>query len=259
MSGIKAVPRAGKAWVARIARRLRLHQTVAAGPLEGMVFLLPTGWEAHYTRGEYEPEVTAALARLVRPGDACVDAGAHYGYFTLLLAKLTGPEGHVYAFEAHRDNARIVRENVRANHLFSRVTVEEAAVAAQDGEIELHAVSGGSSAEWTLSERFAHRPARPGSDRQVERVPAVRLDNYLAQVDVIKMDIEGAEAEVVPAMSAFLERQRPIFVLEFHREVGWPGIEALLASGYQLESLDGTPLPSPSGPDDVPYQLVARP
>jgi hypothetical protein len=40
--------------------------------------------------------------------------------------------------------------------------------------------------------------------------------------------------------------------------VGWPAIDALLASGYDLETLDRTPFGSPRGPDDVPYQLVAR-
>jgi hypothetical protein len=73
------------------------------------------------------------------------------------------------------------------------------------------------------------------------------------------MDIEGAEAVVIPAISGFLERRRPALVLEFHREVGWPAIPALLASGYEFEELDGAKLSRPRSPDDVPYQLVARP
>jgi FkbM family methyltransferase len=251
-----------KALIAKIAPGSRLHQRVAAGALEGMLFVLPSGWEAHYTRGEYEPEVTAALSRLVSPGDTCVDAGAHYGYFTLVLARLSGPEGRVFSFEAQADNARILRENVRANDLGSRVTVEQAAVAPAQGTVELHAVASGSSAEWTLSEDFAHRPARPGGSERAESVTAVRLDSYLAKeprVDLIKMDIEGAEAEVVPSLSEFLERRRPTILLEFHREVGWPAIEGLLSSGYVLEDLDGSPLPALRTPDEVPYQLVARP
>jgi FkbM family methyltransferase len=225
-----------------------------------MVMMLPSGWESRYTHGAYEPEVAAALARLVSPGDTCVDAGAHYGYFTLLLARLCGPEGQVYSFEAEADNARIVRENVRANDLLSRVTVERAAVAACDGQIDLYPGSLGSE-EWTLVESFARRDERPRVG-PAELTRAVRLDDYLAdapRVDVIKIDIEGAEAEVIPALSEFLERRRPALVLEFHREVGWPAIEALLASGYQLEGLDGTPLSVPRTADEVPYQLVASP
>jgi FkbM family methyltransferase len=226
-----------------------------------MVLLLPGAWEARYTHGEYEPEVAAALSRLVKPGDTCVDAGAHYGYFTLLLARLCGPGGHVYSFEAQAENARILRENVRANQLQPRVTVEQAAVAPRSGQVDLHPASMGSE-EWTLMESFAHRDARPRISRPSERTHAVRLDEYLIsapRVDVIKMDIEGAEAEVIPAISGFLKLRRPGLVLEFHREVGWPAIDALLASGYGLETLDGEPIPRPRGPDDVPYQLVGRP
>ena len=73
------------------------------------------------------------------------------------------------------------------------------------------------------------------------------------------MDIEGAEAEVLPAISGFLERRRPALVFEFRREVDWPAIEALLASGYEVEALGGARLSRPLSPDDVPYQLVARP
>ena len=225
-----------------------------------MVLLLPVGWEAHYAGG-YEPELAAALSRLVKPGDVCVDAGAHYGYFTLLLAKLCGPEGHVYSFEAQPDNARVLRENVRANELLPRVTVERAAVAARAGVIELHAASSGGSAEWSLDESFAHRADGPEASRRAERVRAVRLDEYLdtaRRVDVVKMDIEGAEAEVVPAISGFLEQHGTTLLLEFHREAGWPAIPALLSCDYELENLDGTALPTPRSADEVPYQLIAR-
>jgi FkbM family methyltransferase len=256
---MRPILRAARARIAQLMPGARLHQTVATGPLEGMVMLLPS--RASYTDGAYEPGVAAALSRLVRPGDGCVDAGAHYGYFTLLLARLSGPEGHVYSFEAEAENARILLENVRANDLLSRVTVEQAAVSARNREVDLHPASSASE-EWTLMESFAHRDARPGWSGPPERTRAVRLDDYLAsapRLDVIKMDIEGAEAEVIPAISGFLERRRPAIVLEFHREVGWPAIEALLDSGYALEGLEGRPLSRPRTADDVPYQLVARP
>jgi FkbM family methyltransferase len=259
VSTIRRILRGAKARIAQLAPGAGLHQTVASGPLEGMVLLLPSGRD--YTRGPYEPGVAAALSRLVSPGDGCVDAGAHYGYFTLLLARLSGTQGHVYSFEAEAENARILLENVRANDLLSRVTVEQAAVSAREGEVVLHPASSASE-EWTLMESFAHRDARPRSGGLPKRTRAVRLDHYLAsapRVDVIKMDIEGAEAEVIPAISGFLERRRPAIVLEFHREVGWPAIEGLLDSGYALENLDGTPLSRPRTADDVPYQLVARP
>ncbi len=258
---MRSILRAAKARVAQLLPRAGLHQRVATGPLKGMALALPSGWEARYTHGGYEPGVSAALTRLVSRGDTCVDVGAHYGYFTLLLARLCGPEGRVYSFEAESENARILRENVRANDLLARVTVEQAAVAARNGQVDLHPASPASE-EWTLVESFAYRDQRPRVDLPSERTRAVRLDGYLAdvpRVDVIKMDIEGAEAEAIPAISEFLERRRPAIVLEFHREVGWPAIESLIASGYELENLDGTTLSRPSSPEEVPYQLVALP
>jgi FkbM family methyltransferase len=261
MAGVRSMIEGARARFGRLVPRAALHRTTVSGPLDGMVLLLPRGWEDVYARGGYEPDIAAALARLVEPGDTCVDAGAHYGYFTLLLAKVCGPSGHVYSFEAEADNARILRENVRANRLQSLVTVERAAVAAQGGEVDLHASGSGGSTEWTVLESFARRDDRPDPGRPAERTPAVRLDTYLAEaprVDVIKMDIEGAEAEVIPAISEFLERRRPALVLEFHRDVGWPAIKALLACGYELEGPDGKPLARPRTPDEVPYQLVAR-
>jgi FkbM family methyltransferase len=257
-----SIIQAAKARVGRLLPGGGLRRTIASGPLEGMVLRLPSGWDELYAPGGYEPDVAAALTRLVEPGDTCVDAGAHYGYFTLLLAKLCGPGGHVYSFEAEADNARVLRQNVRANRLQSRVSVERAAVAAREGEVELHASATGGSTEWTLLESFALRGEEQPTNRTAERTPAIRLDAYLADAprfDVLKMDIEGAEAEVIPTISELLERRRPAIVLEFHREVGWPAIEALVDGGYELEGLDGTPLPRPRSADEVPYQLVARP
>jgi hypothetical protein len=110
-------------------------------------------------------------------------------------------------------------------------------------------------------ESFARRDARPDLGLPVERTPAVRLDDYLAQapgVDLIKMDIEGAEARGDPGDLGLPRAAPPALVLEFHSEVGWPAIEALLGCGYGLESLEGTAAARLPTPDEVPYQLVAR-
>ena len=86
-----------------------------------------------------------------------------------------------------------------------------------------------------------------GERPAVERTRAVRLDQCrrAPRIDVIKMDIEGAEAEVDSAISAFLEaiaRRRS----RFHAGGGVADDPALLASGYELEALDGAK-PRPRG------------
>lgn len=212
----------------------------------------------------YEPDVTGALERLVRPGNVCLDLGAHVGYFTLLLARLSGPNGQVVAFEASGENARIVRRNIRLNGLQSRVSVEEAIVTDRSADqVELFAGRSRGSMEWTADPDFAVREdPDAGRPEAAMRVRGVALDDHFppgSRLDVVKMDIEGAEAQAVPGMARLLREARPRIVLEFHRDVAWPAIPALREAGYAFTSLEGHPLPEFGGADDVPYQLVAVP
>jgi FkbM family methyltransferase len=212
----------------------------------------------------YEPEVTLALERLVEPGFACADLGAHVGYFTLLLARLAGEAGTVVAFEASAENARIVERNVKLNGLDGRVTVEQAAVTDRStAALPLYAGRTGGSMEWTMDAGFATRETGGAAPaKAAAQVRGLSLDEYFppgSRLDLVKMDIEGAEAKAIPGMSRLLRDARPIVVLEFHREVGWPSIPALSDAGYSFFTLDGRPLEAFSGPDDVPYQVVAQP
>src|SRR4029450_8092682 len=67
--------------------------------------------------GVWEPNVTAAFRRTLAPGDVCLDIGAHIGYYTLLAARLVGPEGHVHAFEPAPASFRRLRANRQLNRL----------------------------------------------------------------------------------------------------------------------------------------------
>lgn len=247
-----------------IARRARIPRRAVAGtgPLAGLRLRLPSGMEALYVNEPYEPEVAAALVRLVRPGWICVDVGAHVGYFTLLLARLVGEEGTVLAFEAAPDNARLLAQNVRLNKLQSRVLVENLAVADAPAELELYPARAGGSTEWTLDATFASREDPVPTERHGLPVRAVALDDYFpsgARLELIKMDIEGAEAKAIPGMRRLLRDARPIILLEFHREVGWRAVQELRTHGYVFEELDGRTIKPPENAAEVPYQFVAHP
>ena len=87
--------------------------------------------ESHVTaamaRSEYEPRKLEVMERLLKPGMTFVDVGANLGYFTLLAAKLVGPEGRVIAFEPHPDNTRRLRISIAAND-YDNVLVCEMAI-----------------------------------------------------------------------------------------------------------------------------------
>lgn len=214
-----------------------------------------------YHQGDYEPALVRALRRLAKPGFVCADVGAHFGYMSLLLARLTIPGGRVVAFEASQRNSRVIERHVRLNGLSGTITVVPKAVA--DGRstfVDLFARPGASK-EWTLSQEFAERDERGRRDAAASRVPATSLDAEFLDdhLDLVKIDVEGAEGLVVAGMNRLLAKARPVVVLEFHRPAGWEAVRRLEEAGYLFETLEGAPLPSFETADEVPYQFVAFP
>jgi hypothetical protein len=73
------------------------------------------------------------------------------------------------------------------------------------------------------------------------------------------MDIEGAEVLALNGAREVLRQQRPVIILEYHRDVAWPAVGELTEAGYSFESLNGAALRVPRDTQAVPYQFVARP
>jgi FkbM family methyltransferase len=219
--------------------------------MEALVMSGP-GVYGTYVRCSYEPEVTATLRQLVRSGWICVDLGAHYGYFTLLLAQLVGNAGRVVAFEPSAENAAILQHNIALNGLENLVTVEG------------YAVSDGSSTEVTLtlpttftSEWTLRR--QQGAKTQV--VPATALDDYFApgqQVDLIKMDIEGAEAQALSGMRRVLQQAHPTVLMELHGAEGRRAAETLERLGYALLDLERHATYTTRSDSPLPHHVIGR-
>jgi FkbM family methyltransferase len=246
----------------RLVRRTAPPAEIAPPELGGLRLVVPRGYAATYAEG-YEPKVAEALARLVGPGDVCADVGAHIGFFAMLMAQRAGAEGRVLAFEASEDNAGYIERSIALNEGSVRLELRHAAVT--DGAtntVDLFPGRAGGEMEWTISREFAEREDEAPRARKSVTVPSVALDDVFGpgeRVDVIKMDIEGGEAVAMKGAQRLLSEQRPEFLIEFHREVGWPAIEHLTAAGYKFEDLDGKRLETPSDAASVPYQFVAAP
>ena len=204
----------------------------------------------------YEPELQAAIAGVVCRGWTCADVGAHHGVFTRLLAQLVGKSGRVVAFEAHPENARVLKRSIRVG-LRGRVTIENVAVT--DGaaeQVTLHRGRGDASTEWNV---VGHDVDGRPTAAELE-VDAVSLDSYFAgaRLDFVKVDVEGAEARVLQGARGLLRDSRPILAVEFHDETGWAGRSELLGAGYELRSIAGAPIEAGPGARRV-YQCVATP
>jgi FkbM family methyltransferase len=160
------------------------------------------------------------LRRLVRPGDVCVDVGAAGGVHLLVMARQVGPAGTVVGFEPRPGSLRLLGRLVRGFGFADRVRLHAAALADRMGTTTLRipvvptrAHFHGSSDDADESAAFARLPYR-----EID-VPTVLLDDVLEaerlrRLDVLKLDVEGAELLVLSGATRVLAELRPIVVLE---------------------------------------------
>jgi FkbM family methyltransferase len=165
--------------------------------------------------GGFEGAEIQFARRFLRTGMTVLDVGAHQGLYTLLASKRVGPNGRVIAFEPSPRERRWLVRHVRLN--FCRnVRVEGFAVGSGPSEADLFVVEG--REDWGNSLR---PPAVESPTRRV-RVEVISLDGYLAknknrQVDFIKLDVEGAELEVLRGAKQLLSgRPRPVILAEVY-------------------------------------------
>jgi FkbM family methyltransferase len=164
-----------------------------------------------FAKGTYELPLQKAFAAYVQPGNVFYDIGANIGFFTVLAAQLVGKSGQVYAFEPVPENAERVRYNAKLNQ-FKNVTVFQKAVSANKGEGNLLLAhhSGGA----TLS-----TVGTPPDLRGSMQVELVCVDDLVAQKKMkpptaVKVDVEGAEIEVLKGMLKTIDQYKPIIFYE---------------------------------------------
>ena len=188
---------------------------------------------------EYEPEMTAAVRRFVRPGWVCADVGAHTGHFSRIMAELAGPTGLVVAFEPLPANVATIQRQARRWKHGDRIRVENCAIA--DGSastLPFYHGRGDSNWEWNL---LGHDVEGNRTEARLQ-VPARSLDQYFppgSRLDFVKMDIEGAEVLALPGMRRLLREARPTVIIEFHGEAGWAARKEFFEQGYRLCTMDG--------------------
>lgn len=170
--------------------------------------------------GAYELECTRALRENLRDKSVCFDVGANLGYFSILMSRLVGNDGHVVAFEPMPDTFEVLEENIRINGLQNVVAVA-AAVGDRSGSIELL-----SQPDQRFTKTASVVGYRLEGAAQKTSVRSIRLDELIADgersPDLIKIDVEGGEFGVLNGARELLSKRRPTLIVEIH---GW-GSEA---------------------------------
>jgi FkbM family methyltransferase len=155
--------------------------------------------------GGYEPFTYALFKSACKKGMTVVDGGAHLGVYTLLAARLVGTEGRVHAFEPHPHSAALLRRSLIANGVDPRVALHEAALSDSSASGFLYSKTRGNQSAASLITR---------ADRGVaHRVAKVRLDDLVADpVDLVKLDLEGAELAALGGMRNILDRNEDLIL-----------------------------------------------
>jgi FkbM family methyltransferase len=172
------------------------------------------GSAAAYLLGTWQPSMQVALGILIEEGETFYDVGANVGFFSVIGARLAGPAGKVVCFEPVPDNFQQIRHNAILNG-FSNIEVVETALGSVDAELPF----------WTSAEptwgKLANTARVPDQLTGEIKVAVKRLDGILADTDlraprVIKVDVEGAELEVLEGALETLRAYRPRLLIELH-------------------------------------------
>jgi FkbM family methyltransferase len=159
-------------------------------------------------QGAYEPDVTAAVRRYLSPGACFVDVGAAFGYYSVVAGRCVGSGGTVIAIEPGPQNQRLLLLNLQAN-------------AVETAEVHQVALSD-EPAIWRYGRSGANGQITPfdGDPRSLgsyDLVRATTLDRLVGEraVEVMKIDVEGAEGRVLRGGEATLKRSMPVVLFEF--------------------------------------------
>lgn len=207
--------------------------------------------------GNYEPELTTYFTSVIRDTDHCLDVGANFGYFTCLMARMA-PNGKTIGIEPDPDVFELLRDNIFANCIERFASPVQAAISDAEGRLTLHrrtTRSGNTSIAQVPAEVLQTLGEPPSQSFEVACRP---LDSLLplfdGRIDVIKVDVEGAEPLVFRGAREALQRNPGVKIVmewspgqirlagfdlgEFLNDLEALGLEAAVLGAWGPEPLE---------------------
>lgn len=217
-----------------VARRRLLKKPLRAFLSETLPLDLPHGFrlfvDAHDMTGpsfyvlyggpaafyHYEEAEKGEILQALPPGGTFVDAGANIGLFSLFVAKFA-PQAKVFAFEPNPKTFSALTQSISANGL-SGVTAYRACLGNRPGKVSLHLHSWDSGGHSIDESQLGQ-----GEKRGSIEVEMITLDSFLASgklhaLDVMKIDVQGAEWQVLEGAENCLKKFRPTIVVEIENK-----------------------------------------
>ena len=153
------------------------------------------------------------IKQQIKKGNNVIDIGANIGYFTLLFAKLVGPDGKVFAFEPDPTNFSILKKNIEVNN-YNNVILSQKAISDKTESTKLFLCKFSNGMNRTYDSNLC--------DKSLD-IESTTLDNFLNQInfsgkiDFIKIDTEGSEIKVLKGIEKIIEMNDDISLqIEFN-------------------------------------------
>lgn len=162
-----------------------------------------------YTERTYEPHVTKVLKGVLRDGMTFLDIGANIGYFSMLASNIVGNNGRVISFEPFPENVKLLYLNSKLNHS-TNIAIYPLAL----GEDERLWFYGGQGSNGNIS-RIIDEADIVLSQTLVFSVPLDMFLKAVERIDVIKIDIEGAEYLAIKGAEKLIDKYSPVIISEY--------------------------------------------
>ena len=184
--------------------------SVRSGLAKGLIFELRPRWEIQLWEGQYESNIQHFLEERLKSGSVLYDVGAGFGFYSLLSARLGA---YVFAFEPDVHNAESLLRHAMLNSLESRVELTRAAVLEKCGFAQM--VPAGQAEGHGSGHILKGGKLEP----EMITVRSTTLDDFAERKplpNIIKIDVEGAESEVLRGAEQLFKRCQPDVICEVH-------------------------------------------
>lgn len=160
----------------------------------------------------FEFNIRKIILNNIKEGDTFLDIGANIGYFSLLVSKVVGDEGRIIAFEPNPITIGRLKKNINLN-LCGNIELMEVALSNEEGEVQLFCPQ-------DETHGFTSMRNQGWQQAEIYKVKTKLLDDLLpiniSSIDLIKIDVEGAELLVFKGAKSTITKFRPKIILELN-------------------------------------------
>ncbi len=214
-----------------------------SGPRQGMEMKMKLPEENEFYLETHDPQITRFLCHRLRPGGVFVDMGAHIGYYTLLVSRLVGPQGKVFAIEPSPSTAARLSEHLIHNGCRNTYLLE-LAMADRNGNREFLEFGASTLSGLMPPPNQAPLPREGLTPQRSLNVECRTLDSLVedstvSSPDFVKIDVEGLEISALQGMERILDQNKSELLIEMHHPQAAAEVPRLLArKGYHPYRID---------------------